>query len=254
MGLQLAGVRAWIALPAFLALLSGCGDDAPTGVDKSAVPTLFTGFVTDGFESGAMTMTVNRRHLAPGRPARRAGAGYVAVTATFVFRDTSRTVTGSWDDNADSLHLTGEGFVLTGHDGGSGNDPYLTGTMSFPGGAIGCWAAMSNANAQVTLRSGRWKHAVESDSGTVNLLEGSQLLMIGSWKRAGSAVHLELAGGLGLKGAIYFFGGDDQTAVINAEGVVPPSSNLAEGTWSGTSYDPAYGTSGSGTWFAVSLP
>ncbi len=252
-------LAAAITLTALIAFV-GCGDDEknPAAPGGGVTPTSgFTGLMTNGQQSGKITITVNSTTLAGRLPAHRAGAAEVAASANFTFGGATNMATGVYSEEGDTLNLSGSGYTFAGEldlDGGSG-PPSLVGQFDGPGG-LGFFGALSN-ELSPTIYCGKFWNTAMDDSGTFNVAMNDTAFASVFL----SAVAPDLASvsgqvsGTGTTRTLSGLEGDMSTFEFSVDGTLNTTTGMMSGTWTYTSYDvPGYGPSDDGTWEASLCP
>ncbi|HET9253391.1 MAG TPA: hypothetical protein VFP58_14850 [Candidatus Eisenbacteria bacterium] len=123
---------------------TGCSDeDDDNPVDPGSSSTELTGAFANANEGGQMSITIPlpTGNLAPARLAGSALAHDVSVTGT-LYPDTGDTIglTGIYNEEANSLVLSGGGYTLSGAYDAANTPPGVAGTYSGPNGTgiFGC--------------------------------------------------------------------------------------------------------------------
>jgi hypothetical protein len=121
--------RAGSALVAALAIgLSGCGKDNPTQPPGSS---RFRGAFTGAATTGCLSITVDTATPAP-QGGNRAVKTAVTATGSIRFYGSRVDVTGTYDETADTVTLSGGGWTVSGNLAAYG----MEGTMSGPQTAV----------------------------------------------------------------------------------------------------------------------
>jgi len=246
---------AFVALVAFI----GCGDDDknPAKPGSGGTPTTsgFTGFMTDGKQSGKATLTVNSVTLAGRLPAHRAGAAEVAASATFTLDGMTATISGVYSEEGDTLNLSGSGYAIRAELDSGGDSPGMVGTYDGPSGP-GFFGTLTNALLPMVYCGNFWNTAMD-DSGTFNIVANDTAFAAVVL----AAVDPELGSvsgqvsGTGTTRTLSGMEGDTSTAVFSVSGTLNVTTGEISGTWTYTSYDvPMYGTSDDGTFQATLCP
>lgn len=245
---------------AFVALLvfAGCGDDDPAKPKPADPPSnSFTGYMSDGTQSGKIVVTVSGTALA-GRPRSigRAvlgapGHGGTAV-ATCTFGGDTITVSGTYDDEADSLHMTGSGYAFIGRQFPDiHGTPILMGDFTGPSGD-GHW--MSNGEIPAPrVYCGRWRSSVAPDSGTFNFVAGDTAFFGVAVSYTGNVAtgYFGSISGPGPVVNLYALV-DDIFGLVTVEGTLDLNTGQTSGTYATT--DPYYSPLDNGTWSGELCP
>jgi hypothetical protein len=156
--------------------LTGCGDDDDG--DQNPVnpgtgdPTLFTGTFVGATEGGLMTMYIElpQAELAPSLAGRTAEPGAPAFGVLSPDVGGTINLSGTYNQETDSLRLSGSGYTVMGHYDPAGPVPGIIGPYTGPGGAgfFGCAVGGSNAvqvycgmyTDLLATKSDRWNLAI----------------------------------------------------------------------------------------------
>jgi hypothetical protein len=239
-----------IAITAVIAMI-GCSDDknpAKPGGGGGPTTSGFTGFMANGALSGKIVVTVNSTALAGRLPGSRAGAHDITASATFTFDGATMMISGTYDDEADTLNLAGSGYTFHGMLEAGGDTPAIVGEFDGPSGG-GLFAVVTNALAP-DVYCGNWRNAAMDDSGTFNVVANDTLF-------AGFAVaavnpepfdFLGTISGTGTTRTMNGTGGEPGQTELTITGTLNTMTSMASGTWDFTVSDPMYGTDDNGTW------
>jgi hypothetical protein len=247
-----------ILTAATLLALAGCSndDDKNPMNPGGGTPTTsqFTGFMTDGAQSGKIVVTINSTSLAGRYPGLRAPGADVAASATFTFDGSTTTVTGLYEDQGDTLNLSGSGYTLKGILESGGGTPSIIGDFTGPSSA-GLFAAVTNALAPKAY-CGTWNSSTQPDSGTFNFV-ANDTAFAGLAVAATDPEPQDFSGqlsGTGTTRTLNGGSGDTSTAELVITGTLNTATGAASGTWTYTVYDVMYGTDDNGTWEGTLCP
>lgn len=229
-----------------LVALQGCSDDDDDNpMDPGSQSTELSGTFANGLEGGHMSITIPLAtgNLAPARLAGSALAHDVVVTGA-LYSDQGDTIglTGTYNEEADSLLLTGGGYTLEGKYDAAAAIPGIAGVYSGPngGGYFGC--AVGGNSAILTMcgnlqdlgstYSERWNMVVAGDvvAGLAVMEDGEIIPFEGTL--TGSSPNRTLAVDQNL--------GDGRSLV--AAGTVSTATGAGQGSWElemGTIADPS---------------
>jgi hypothetical protein len=145
------------ALIALLAL-AGCGDDDdnPVNPGGGSTSTSFTGMAMSGTNSGKLTVSVGSTSLAA-QWGNRTPAVVINATGVLVINGSTVNLTGTYDNAADSLTLSGGGYTFVGtYETVGVPRPSLVGTWTGPGGATGEFVCPVGSAATVKVYLGQF--------------------------------------------------------------------------------------------------
>jgi hypothetical protein len=254
-----------LALPLALGvwISGGCGNDdnGPAKGNTPPTTTTFTGVFANPNENGSFDATIQSTNLAapvPGRltlttrPQRSAATSVSASGTLTPIGGSAIPVTGTYDDAADSLHLSGGGYFLEGEYDTSGTFQSISGAYTGPNGPgfFGCVTGVSNPTAYCgtfasssTSLAGNWDIVIAGgDVGGVAFpATGDPFAFEGTIETTGTM--RAITGGNGQAG-VY---------LLTVTGTLDTSSNTVSGSWT---YDDLVTPSSSdaGTWSGSPCP
>lgn len=242
----------------------GCSDDDddnpmdPGGGGPTS--TTFTGVMANGTENGSITVTVNSTSLASPFSAHvTAGSGGrlaagAQVGASGVFRPiggSAVSLSGTYDDQADTLNLSGGGYSLSGEYDTTGMFHAMIGQYDGPNGP-GFFGSVTGVTAPMTF-CGTFDSDVTSTMGNWDLLvTGGEIAGI-AFPVAGEPFGFEgTIETTGTQRAIT--GGDSDPGVytLTVTGTLDTTTNTVSGTW--TFEDHVAPSTDSGTWSGSPCP
>lgn len=168
-------VPAFAVLALCLFSFSGCGDDDddnPVHPGGGTPSTQLTGTFVGENEGGLMSLAIP---LAQADLAPPLGAGPTrvhSVTASAVLSpDVGGVVnlTGVYDEEADSLYLSGQGYTLDGHYDSAGPVPAIVGDYTGPNGA-GLFGCAVGGSGTVHVYCGTFVNESQTSTGRLNLV------------------------------------------------------------------------------------
>ena len=240
----------------------GCSDDDDDDnpVNPAPTTTTFTGVMANGTENGSITMTVNSTNLAApfdGRLAARSGnllAPSLDISATGTFRPiggASVPLTGNYNDQGDTLNLSGGGYTLRGAYDTTGTYNAILGQYDGPNGP-GFFGSVTGITSSMIF-CGTFDSDVTPTNGNWDILiTGSEV--------AGLAFPTD-AEPFGFEGTIETTGtqrditaGDSDPGVytLTITGTLDTTTNTVSGTW--TYEDLVTPSTDSGTWSGTPCP
>ena len=258
-------IRAIVAALLVAAILAffGCSNNdnknpvAPGG--GTPTTTLFTGFVTDGVQSGKVIVVVNSPGLAPRLRAGSLHQALVSATGTVKIGSATTNLTGYYGNNdltgVDSLWLDGGGWSLRGGYGADGGQSGIIGAASGPNGP-GFFVTGNFDGLPISVYTGKYFNQAMTDSGTWNMATYADTVFIVAYTQGRDPILLdgELNGAAPLRGLDAFGGADDSSYDIRATGTLNTTTGAVGGTWIYTAKLPIAGTSDNGDWNGALVP
>jgi hypothetical protein len=240
----------------------GCSDDDDENPINPGGPTTttFTGIMANGTENGAISITINSTSLVAPFSTRLAASprGVLApsldIVASGVFRPigaASVALTGTYNDQGDTLNLSGGGYTLSGAYDTTGTYPGMLGQYDGPNGA-GFFGSVTGVAGALTLCG-----TFQNDS---TLTTGNWDILIAGSEVAGVAFP-EGAEPFGFEGTIETTGtmraitagdSDPGNYTLTVTGTLDTTTNTATGSW--TYEDFITPSTAIGTWSGSPCP
>ena len=239
--------RASIGLLAMFAM-AGCSgeDDNPVDPGVGTPSTQFTGTFINGNEGGLMNLTIASATLAPALRAASIGAHDIVANAT-LSPDVGGTInlTGTYNEEADSLNLIGGGYTMSGKYSSTGGVGGIVGRyMGLNGsGFFGCALGGSSA---VKVYCGSFENQPQTVSGRWNILIiGDEVVGVAAPSGGNPFGFSGTASGTGTTRAIAIFTDSGGGAVVRANGTLDTTTNDVAGTWT---FEEDFVVTDTGTW------
>jgi hypothetical protein len=249
---------ALLTLAVAVQLIAGCSDNkknpaSPGGGTPTS--TTFVGVFSNGSENGKISITVNSTNLARRFSMAQAGAASITATATLSFvGGGTAMLTGTYDDAADSLNLTGINYTFAGEYDSTNAPPAFIGTYTGPSG-MGFFGAIDEAAAGSTVEIylGTFQSDSTAVSGTFDVARYDTL--------AGGLVFLDgTMTVLGMEGMVAASGttrpitlsGVEGGFSVDATGTLDTVGHSVAGTWH--SYDTDISKGDDGIWSGTLEP
>ena len=199
--------------------ITGCSDDDDNPVGPKTPSTQFAGVFLGGNNGGRVTLSIplDSEELAPARPTSAGPAYEVPVLANLSFdAGASVDLLGSYNEETDSLHVAGNGYVLVGAYDPAEPIPGITGHFTGPSepGLFDCVVDAGTGSAS-DVQSWCGEHTQDQ-----NLYEGMYVGVVG-WT--------ELLGFIEIEGEPIHFEG---TVTASGDGIylVHATRDLGAGT------------------------
>jgi hypothetical protein len=243
-------------------IYGGCSDDDDDEPNPPGGPTstTFTGFMANGVENGSVTVTINSTSLASPFGARPAAtnrlllAPSVDVAASGVFEPiggASVSLSGMYEDQGDTLNLSGGGYSLRGVYDTTGTYHAVLGQYNGPNGPgiFGSVTGITNP----TIMCGTFDSDVTTTTGNWNILvTGGEVAGLGiptSGDPFGFEGTIETTG---TQRAITAGDSDPGVYTLTVTGTLDTTTNTVSGTW--TYEDHVTPSTDSGTWSGSPCP
>lgn len=239
----------------------GCGNDdekPPTGGGPPTTTT-FTGVFGNSSENGSLSITIQSTSLAAPRPTRlilaphpRPAAASVVATGTLKPVGGSATsVSGTYDQEVDSLYLSGAGYTMTGEFDTSGTFQSINGPYDGPNGQgfFGCVTGLTNPMTYC----GTFASGSTSNAGNWDILVGGSL--VGGIAFPAGSEPFAFEGTIETTGtmrAITAGNSDPGVYTLTVTGTLNTTTNTVSGTW--TYNDLVAPSTDSGTWSGPACP
>lgn len=230
----------------FLVMLwSGCNDKKSSSGGGGTVPTStsFTGIFTNGTENGSLYLTVNTTTLAPKVPfhqtytpasvlSPRSKAPEAIVTASGSMKIVGGgmvSLTGGYDNEADTLYMSGGSYTFRGQTDTGGSNPSISGQYDGPNG-VGFFGALTGVVGAAPY-CGTFSSGTTPLTGTWDFLIGNGKIQGVGVPSGGSPLDFEgTVDVIGTTGTIAA-GSNNGSDSLSVHGTLNTLNHTVSGTW-----------------------